>query len=318
MPTWGDLLNELASGKWPTPDGGVDLDGMRRHHLAELAAYTGRNTVVYAADWLNTNKAGSPDLSIVLSDVQGLMEVFRGMDASKGLDLVLHSPGGDPTAADSLVRYMRSKFEHVRVIVPLAAMSAATMWALSADVIVMGKHSQLGPVDPQLNFGKGMIPAGSIKRTFEKAKEECAKDPGQLSAWVPTLNQYFPGLLEMCDDYTQLSKDLVAEYLELYMFSAKEDKAQIAAVAAEFFANDREHIAHSRGIGRDKLESLGLEIENLEDDSVLQDRVLTVYHAFSHTFGMSAVAKIVENHTAQSWIKVMPMQAPQMVPLPSS
>lgn len=303
MPTWGELLHDLQDGKFVTPDGHPDLDGMRRHHLARLSEHTGRNTVVYATDFLNSSKAGSQDLSIVLSDVQGLMEVFRHLDPSKGLDLVLHSPGGDPTAADSLVRYMRSKFGDVRAIVPLAAMSAATMWSLAANDIVLGKHSQLGPIDPQLNMGNGMIPAGAIKRTFQKAQDECAADPSRINGWVPTLSQYFPGLLEMCDDYTQLSQDLVAEYLESYMFSGHTDAKEKAVAAATFFADDRQHIAHSRGIGREKLETLGLKITHLESDPELQDRVLTVFHSYTHTFTMTSMAKMVENHNGTSWMK---------------
>jgi hypothetical protein len=54
----------------------------------------------------------------------------------------------------------------VRVIVRLAAMSAATMMACAADKIVMGKHSYLGPIDPQLRLqtplGVQQIPAHTI------------------------------------------------------------------------------------------------------------------------------------------------------------
>lgn len=306
MPTWGELLQELSpAGKWATAEGHPDLDGLRHHHIKALSEHTGRNTVVYATDWLSSAKAGSSDLSIVLSDVQGLMEVFRNLKPADGLDLILHSPGGDPTAADSLVRYMRSKFEDVRVIVPLAAMSAATMWSLSANEIVLGKHSQLGPIDPQLGLAGQMIPAGAIKRTFEKAQTECATNPSRINAWVPTLSQYFPGLLEMCDDYTKLSQDLVAEYLERYMFAGRSNALELAVEAAAFFADDREHIAHSRGIGREKLMPLELKITNLEDDPELQDRVLSIFHSYTHTFSMSSTVKIVENQNGVSWMRAL-------------
>lgn len=73
-----------------------------------------------------------------------MMEVCKDLDGPN-LDVLLHSPGGSPEAAASIVRYLRTKFSNVRVFVPLAAMSA-----LPANVIVMGKHSQLGPIDPQM------------------------------------------------------------------------------------------------------------------------------------------------------------------------
>jgi len=56
----------------------------------------------------------------------------------------LHSPGGSIEAAEAIVTYLRSKFAHIRAIVPHSAMSAATMIAMACDEIVMGKHSFLG------------------------------------------------------------------------------------------------------------------------------------------------------------------------------
>ena len=76
------------------------------------------------------------------------MEVICGLSSSK-LDLIVHSPGGSAEVTEALVSYIRTKFADVRVIVPQAAMSAATMLACSANTIMMGKHSFLGPIDPQ-------------------------------------------------------------------------------------------------------------------------------------------------------------------------
>jgi hypothetical protein len=58
------------------------------------------------------------------------------------LDLVLFLPGGSAEAAEYLVSYIRTKFKDVRVIVPHAAVSAATMMACSANVIVMGSRGR--------------------------------------------------------------------------------------------------------------------------------------------------------------------------------
>lgn len=314
MPTWGEMLAEIGS-EWTSPDGAIDLDGMRRKYVHNLHALTGRNVVVYSTKWM---QAGTPDTSIVLDDIHGLMEVFKDLEPSHGLDLVLHSPGGDPTAADSLVRYMRQKFDDVRVIVPVAAMSAATMWALSADRLLMGKHSQLGPIDPQFVTPGGAVPAGAITRTFERAQAETAADPSRLSAWVPTLQQYFPGLLELCDDSTKLARSLAEEYLRDHMFKDVPDAGQRAHDAAEYFANDLVHIAHGRGIHRDKLRALDLVVENLEEDDALQDAVLSVHHAYMHTLGMTPTVKIIENHLGHAVVRQAPMQMqfPFQMPTP--
>src|SRR5712691_5675424 len=119
------------------------------------------------------------------------MEVLHDLTPETGLDIVLHSPGGSAEAAESLVKYIRSVFtDDVRVIIPHAAMSAATMLACSANRIVMGNHSFLGPIVPQFimqsETGRSAIAAHAILAQFELAKAECA-DPAKLPAWIPML-----------------------------------------------------------------------------------------------------------------------------------
>ncbi len=61
-------------------------------------------------------------------------------------------------------------------------MSAATMWAMAADEIVMGKHSQLGPIDPQVSLPSGVtVPAGALIDQFRGASRECSEDPSQIT-----------------------------------------------------------------------------------------------------------------------------------------
>lgn len=80
------------------------------------------------------------------------MNALYKMDASKGLDLILHTPGGDTAATQSIVNYLYNFFNgDIRVIVPLTSMSAGTMIACASKEIIMAKHSNLGPVDPQIN-----------------------------------------------------------------------------------------------------------------------------------------------------------------------
>lgn len=200
MPGWGDIFAEVQATR-NLATGAADFDGVRRKYLQQLHNLTERSTVVYATDWLN---GGGPITSVTLQDMQALMEVFRDLPGPS-LALILHSPGGSAEAADRLVRYTRSKYDDVRVIVPLAAMSAATMWALSADQIMMGKHSQLGPIDPQVFIANNLVPASALVRQFERIARECSSDATRLSAWLPTLQQYWPGLLEICNDADILS-----------------------------------------------------------------------------------------------------------------
>ena len=129
-------------------------------------------------------------MSINDEDMQAFMEVSYGLE-SDGLDLILHSPGGSPEAAEAIV-YLRSRFTNIPVIVPQLAMSAATMIACAANEIVLGKHSSLGPTDPQIliptSLGIRAVPAQAVLDQFDRAQRECA-DPAKLSAWLPMLSQ---------------------------------------------------------------------------------------------------------------------------------
>lgn len=297
MPSWGELLQQIQV-EAQANNGQVDLDKGRRGAIANLSAQTGNSVVVYEADFLN--KAG-PQLQIQLGDVQGLMEVFRDLPGPN-LDLVLHSPGGQAEATERLVRYMRSKFDHVRVFVPIAAMSAATMWAMGADEIVMGKHSQLGPIDPQITLPTGLtIPAGALVQQFREASDECTKEPARITAWLPTLQQYPPGLLNICESAAKLSETLVAEFLEKYMFAGDDEASSIAHDIASWLGDDQTHLSHSRPIMREELRDHGVRVTDLEDDPHLQDAVLTVHHWYSHTFQGAAV-KIIENNLGRAYV----------------
>ncbi|MGW5254168.1 SDH family Clp fold serine proteinase [Streptomyces sp. NPDC004012] len=314
MPGWGEIIREIGESA-ANNGGNPDFDLVRRKYLAQLYEHTGRNTVLYATDFLGGGQASPANTSITLLDMQGLMECFRGLPGPN-LDLILHSPGGSPEAANSLVHYMRSKYPSVRVFVPLAAMSAATMWALSANEIVMGKHSQLGPIDPQLVTAGTAMPARALIRQFERAAEECTRDPERLSVWMPILQQYAPGLLEVCAQYEELGRELVCEWLKSYMFADDPDREAKSLEIARFFADADLHKAHGRGIDRDLARSQGLVVTDLEDDQVLQDLVLSVFHATTHTFTGTGTIKIIENHAGRAFVIHQPTQVniTQMMP----
>lgn len=147
MPTWGEILKELVD--FQTKEKKLPFDFVRRKYLRMLYQQTKRNTILYATSWTQPKDVPSQSISIVDEDIQGFMEVISGV-SGKALDIIIHSPGGSAEATESLVIYLRSKFDHIRAIIPHGAMSAATMLACAADEIVMGNHSFIGPIDPQI------------------------------------------------------------------------------------------------------------------------------------------------------------------------
>ncbi|MBI2908099.1 MAG: serine protease [Chloroflexi bacterium] len=223
------------------------------------------------------------------------------------LDLIIHSPGGSAEAAESIVDYLRQRFDHIRVFVPVAAMSAATMVALSADEIVMGQHSQLGPIDPQFIIstpeGARSAPAKAILNQFELAKMQC-RDASNLAAWMPILRTYAPGLLTQCEDSRELSVTIVSGWLNRYMFAQDPEGSNKAESIAHFFADYENFRSHGRRVGYDQVLAQGVRVVRLEDDHGLQDSVLSVHHAAMHTFAMTPALKIVENHLGRAWVRM--------------
>ncbi len=320
MPTWSGILEELnqstVEGKPP------DYDAVRRKYLVLTRQHTKRDLILYASKWTQHDINVSPELvSIVDEDLQGIMEVIHELEGPN-LDLILHSPGGSLEAAEALVLYLRSKFEHIRVVVPQLAMSAATMIACSADTVVMGKHSFLGPIDPQFmiqtQLGQRMVPAQAILEQFKLAKKEC-KDAKQLAVWLPMLAQYGPDLLVQCQLASKLSQKLVQGWLEAFMFKTRKDKKEKAHKLSTWLAKHKHFKSHSRHIKRSELEKHGLKIEYLENDQDLQDLILSVFHATTHTFTGTSAVKIIENHLGKAFIKqvspiILPRQGNQPRP----
>jgi hypothetical protein len=314
MPTWSEVLQELNHTR--VQGGPPKFDDIRRKYLTSTFAYTGRNVILYASKFTQQGSAAPEAISINDEDLQGLMEVVHGL-SGPNLDLILHSPGGRIESAEALVSYLRSKFNHIRVVVPQVAMSAATMMACAADVIVLGKHSFLGPIDPQViiptPLGPRMVPAQAILQQFERAKTEC-KDPQALAAWYPMLSQYGPDLLAQCENASRLSQSLVAGWLRQYMFKNDSKKLRKAPQIAKWLASHKNFMTHSRHIPRQDLQAKGLEIFNLENDQKEQDLFLSVFHATTHTFSGTLAVKIIENHLGKAFVQQQPAPLVQIIP----
>ena len=148
-------------------------------------------------------------------DKSGFMQAAHNVDKSVGLDLILHTPGGSVTAAESNVDYLLKVFKgDMRVIIPQIAMSAGTMIACAAKEIVMGKQSNLGPIDPQVNG----LPAYGVIDEFDRAVRESASNAGAARMWQTIIGKYHPTFLSSCEHAIALSKEIVKHWLEDGMF----------------------------------------------------------------------------------------------------
>lgn len=317
MPNWHDILNEI--GKTGSPH-----DVVRRNYLKQLSDYTGRNTIVYYSGWLQKNVPGT---EVNDSDKTGFMTVINGLDRTKGLDLILHTPGGLTAATESLVDYLHNMFGNdIRAIVPQLAMSAGTMIACSCKSILMGKQSNLGPIDPQL----GPLPAHGIVEEFKRAHNEIKaaqinaithpNDPTaiaevntKIALWQPIIAKYSPALIGECEKNIEWSESMVKDWLTRNMLSdlTPTELERVRGVIMTELADHTVSKSHGRHIPMQKCIDIGLKVEKLEDDQVLQDLVLSVHHSCIHTLSETASIKIIENQNGIAFIQIA-----QMMPIP--
>jgi hypothetical protein len=295
MPTRFEIQKEIVDRK------SMSQDDVRRRYLKDLADYTRRDTILYASAFSLTMKPGIPGVTMAVSldDIQSMMSAVHGL-RNENLDIVLHSPGGSMEATEQIVSYLRAKYRHIRAIIPQNAMSAATMLACACDEIVMGKHSAIGPIDPQVTFptphGAFTAPAQAVLNEFEQAKAEIAQQPATAPLWVTKFNAYPHGFLAMCRATLDLAEERVAKWLESYMFAGDDGGGELASEIATWLGAAKTHKTHGRPFSADLAKSKGLKIVSLEDDQDLQERVLSVFHAAMVTFIVSNCVKIVENH----------------------
>lgn len=299
MPNWGDVLKDTESVKLQAQQAAAGAaDIVRRQYLKNLHAKTERNVIAYYSGWLS--KANIFGLEINDEDKNGFMMAVHKLDKKKGLDLILHTPGGNFAATQSIVDYLHKMFKSdVRAIVPQIAMSAGTLIACSCKSIIMAEHSNLGPIDPHLRG----VPAFGAIREFETAVREVTKDPNRLRVWQPILGQYKPTFLGQCKNAISLSSAFAKQQLETVMFAKDKMAKQKAAKITKALSDYGQNKAHDRHIHMAECKALGLKIERLEDDQDLQDLVLTVHHCYMHALMNSQAFKIIENHNGAAFVK---------------
>jgi ClpP class serine protease len=294
MANWSDILEEVNKGS--------NYDLVRRKYLKQLSSHTGRNTITYYSGWLQ-KKAYPDETSINDSDKNGFMSAVNKLDPAKGLDLILHTPGGDTAATESIIYYLKSKFESIRVFVPQLALSAGTVIASAADEIWMGQQSSLGPIDPQFS---GLSAHGVIEE-FNRAYTEIKADQAKLAVWQFILQKYPPNFIGDCEKAIKWSDAMLENNLSDRMFADKTqaEKDKLIAAIKQELGDHSLNYAHNRHFSVEKCEAMGLVIKRLEDEQRLQDLVLSLHHANILTLTQTPAIKIIENNRGMAYIPAL-------------
>ncbi|WP_206736850.1 SDH family Clp fold serine proteinase [Bradyrhizobium guangzhouense] len=284
---------------------------VRRRYLKKLAAKTKRNVIVYYSGWLQKSelfRQQTWEFMLNDADKNGLMATIHQMDRAKGLDILLHTPGGDMAATESLVDYLRQMFgTDIRAFVPQIAMSGGTMIALACKEIVMGKHSNLGPIDPQF----AGVAAHAIKEEFERALQEVQAAPSTAPIWQVVLSKYGASQISESIKVISWADQMTRQWLIDGMFAGDPDAVAKAERVVQELGDHAITKSHARHISMKAAKDLGLKIVELEADQALQDAVLSVHHACIISLGMTPAIKIIENDQGVASINALqPMLMP--------
>lgn len=310
MTGWKDIQDEINATKSPEKPNG-DFDVVRRGKYKLLSDLTGRPLLVYVTAFHNPIKAqfAAPFLSIDISDKDGFNEITQKLKTDK-VDVFIHSPGGSAEATESIVKILRNKFKDVRFIITGAAKSAATMLAMSGNIILMDDAAEVGPIDPQVRVGGRFSPAGSIIEQFDQATKILKKNPDQLPVWVPILREFAPALLVECENYLNLSQTLVSSWLEKYMFAGDAQAKKKAKKIAKHLSDEKNFLSHARRVDIPELETIGVKVQRLADEKPeIQDAVKQLHLAVMATLDATGAVKIFENSQGDVLIRLVNVQA---------
>ncbi|MFZ1883220.1 MAG: hypothetical protein WAU53_06360 [Rhodoplanes sp.] len=217
------------------------------------------------------------------------------------ISIFLTTTGGQAEVAEKLVEVVRDHYELVYFVVPVAAMSAGTIFCMSGDKIYMDYSSSLGPIDPQVpdREGKFLIPAlGHLDKVNEMI------DKSQKNTITPVefqwlLNQDL-GMLRFYEQARDLSIALLEKWLVQYKFKdwsvhrttnpgapvTPAEKQARAIEIAKLLSNNAYWHSHGRMIGINTLkETCKLHIDDFGDDLDLQTAIRTYHDALSDYVG---------------------------------
>lgn len=206
--------------------------------------------------------------------------------SKKRLAIAITTPGGVVEVVEKMVEVTRYWFEEIYFIVPLAAMSAGTIFCMSGDKIYMDYTSSLGPIDPQVANPDGhLVPALGY---IDKVDEFIAKsNNGTISdAEILMLQRMDLATLRRYEQARDLSISLLKKWLVRYKFKdwvehqttnkgslvTHDEKVVRAQEIATALSNNQHWHSHGRMIGIDTVTNeLKLKVEDYSNTPELRD-----------------------------------------------
>jgi len=243
-----------------------------------------------------------PSVILETGDADMLEEALDNTDLEqKKLCLLLNSAGGDPLAAERIVRICRT-FSPMGfdVIVPKMAKSAATMICMGADLIIMSRTSELGPIDPQiLIFDDNGVPshyqaAHEIIESYENLMKQATQSKGRIEPYLQQLGRFDARDIRRVRTSQVLSLRIAVNHLKQSMMKKKTAKA-IENKIKLFTDPNAATVSHGRPIYHDAAVRCGLGVKVVDNKSGLWKNVWALYIRLNHVTNRTHLVKLIES-----------------------
>ena len=217
-------------------------------------------------------------VAMIDEDVQALEDLLRTLDLSKGVAVMICSPGGSGLAAERMINVLRSYSGtgEYWAIVPGKAKSAATMVCLGASRIFMGPASELGPVDPQIVFREQVVPVHHVINSYKQLFEGAEQTTGNIEPYLQQLANYDASMISHLETEQDLATDIAVRYLQNGGMLAEKSERKIKE-AIKVFLLPQHTKAHGRPIYHKEAKDCGLDVEVVDTGS---DRWNLIYELY--------------------------------------
>lgn len=225
---------------------------------------------------------GHAKAQIHSADVLGFNSILSSVKQADELNVILHvilhSPGGDGSIIEKMVEMCRDHLPRhsqiLRVIVPNIAKSAATVFALGADKIIMGYCSELGPIDPQVpvvNSGiQQFISAWAYVESRDSLMEKIIEADKKKESMVGLITQLsglnIPFVQEM-ENLIHFAENTATRLLGKYMLKGITDDAERETKAREIagkLLSKKLFPIHGHFINALTAQKMGLDVDILD------------------------------------------------------
>lgn len=230
----------------------------RRTFYKQIEDYRKRPLIVYA-----TSTRAGVNAMMAADVVREFVDQLNAVTDGDVVDVLIHSTGGDPLTAWKLMSLLRERFKNVAVLVPYMAFSAATIFSLGADEILMHPHASLGPIDPQITMRQadGSMRAfayedvGAFLRFLESDVE--LSEQAHISSVVERLFQVADPLnIGAAKRASELSADIGERLLHMHM-KGDDDDGRARQIAENL---NKAFFAHGDAVSRGRAKELQLKI----------------------------------------------------------